>query len=58
MSEEHVLFGKYRLYRKLGSGRSGTVYLACHMELDELRAVKMVPKKLSDYDSLTRKRFF
>ena len=58
MSEEHVLFGKYRLYRKLGSGRSGTVYLACHMELDELRAVKIVPKKMSDYDSFKKEALF
>lgn len=39
-----ILFGKYRLDRILGKGRSGTVYLARHLELDEYRAIKEVPK--------------
>ena len=44
---EHVLFGKYRLCRKLGAGRSGTVYLAFHCGLEEYRAVKIVPKTIT-----------
>lgn len=42
--ENTVLFGKYQLVRLLGKGRSGTVYLALHLELKEYRAVKRVPK--------------
>ena len=55
---EHVLFGKYRLCRKLGSGRSGTVYLAYHMELEEYRAMKIVPKTMADYDTFKREALF
>lgn len=58
MLEGHVLFGKYRLCRKLGNGRSGTVYLACHMELEELRAVKIVPKTIADYDTFKKEALF
>lgn len=34
----------------LGCGRSGTVFLAKHMELDEYRAIKRVPKTFADYE--------
>ena len=33
-----ILFGKYELCRLLGRGRSGTVYLVKHKELEEYRA--------------------
>ncbi len=33
----------------MGHGRSGTVYLARHIGLDEYRAVKQVPKTRADY---------
>ena len=56
--KEHVLFGKYRLCRKLGSGRSGTVYLAYHLELEEYRAVKMVPKSMADYETFRKEALF
>lgn len=56
--EEHVLFGKYRLCRKLGSGASGTVYLAYHMELEEYRAVKIVPKALAGYETFRKEALF
>ena len=49
-----VLFGKYRLCRVLGCGRSGTVFLARHMELDEYRAIKRVPKTFVNYDLFRR----
>lgn len=55
---EHVLFGKYRLCRRLGKGRSGTVYLAYHMELEEYRAVKVVPKTMADYDTFRKEALF
>lgn len=42
--EDTVLFGKYQICRKLGCGRSGTVFLARHIALNEYRAVKQVPK--------------
>lgn len=56
--EEHVLFGKYRLCRKLGQGRSGTVYLAFHTQLEEYRAVKIVPKSMADYEVFRREAIF
>ena len=34
----------------LGRGRSGTVYLARHKELEEYRAIKQVPKTCAGYD--------
>lgn len=33
----------------LGRGRSGTVYLARHKDLEEYRAIKQVPKTCADY---------
>ena len=51
-------FGKYRLCRELGNGRSGTVYLAYHVELEEYRAVKVVPKSLADYDTFRKEALF
>lgn len=56
--EEHVLFGKYRLCRKLGSGASGTVYLAYHMELEEYRAIKVVPKAFAGYEIFRKEALF
>ena len=44
-----LLFGKYQLCRLLGRGRSGTVYLAKHRDLEEYRAIKQVPKSRIDY---------
>ncbi|MGN0157922.1 MAG: serine/threonine protein kinase [Brotaphodocola sp.] len=45
-----TLFGKYQICRELGRGRSGTVYLAKHMELEEYRAIKRVPRSCADYE--------
>lgn len=39
-----VLFGKYQLERVIGRGRSGTVFLARHLGLDEERAIKRVER--------------
>lgn len=47
--ESTTLFGKYQLCRMIGQGRSGTVWLAKHMELEEYRAIKQVPKTCTDY---------
>lgn len=44
--------------RELGNGRSGTVYLAYHVELEEYRAVKIVPKSLADYDTFRKEALF
>ena len=55
---EHVLFGKYRLCRKLGAGRSGNVFLAWHTELEEYRAVKIVPKTMADYETFRKEALF
>ena len=49
-----VLFGKYQIIRILGKGRSGTVYLARHLELEELRAIKEVPKSCACYDQFKK----
>lgn len=49
-----ILFGKYQLCRVLGCGRSGTVFLARHMELDEYRAIKRVPKTFVNYELFRR----
>lgn len=42
--EDAILFGKYQLCRLIGKGRAGTVFLAYHVELEEYRAIKRVPK--------------
>ncbi|MBP3927031.1 MAG: serine/threonine protein kinase [Clostridium sp.] len=42
--EGTVLFGKYKICRVIGRGRSSTVYLAEHLGLEEYRAIKRVPK--------------
>lgn len=47
--ENTTLFEKYQLCRVLGRGRSGTVYLAKHKELEEYRAIKQVPKSCTDF---------
>lgn len=47
--EDTTLFGKYQVCRVLGRGRSGTVYLARHKDLEEYRAIKQVPKTCEDY---------
>ena len=44
--------------RELGNGRSGTVYLAYHVELEEYRAVKIVPKSIADYDTFRKEALF
>lgn len=54
MIEATTLFGKYQICRELGRGRSGTVYLARHMELDEYRAIKQVPKSCADYEQFKK----
>ena len=56
--KEHILFGKYRLCRKLGAGGHGIVYLAYHVELETYRAVKIVPKSLVDYETFKREALF
>lgn len=47
--ESTTLFGKYQLCRILGQGHAGTVWLAKHIELEEYRAIKQVPKTCTDY---------
>ena len=38
----------------LGRGRSGTVYLAKHKDLEEYRAVKLVEKTRMDYEQFRK----
>lgn len=49
-----ILFGKYRLCRMIGRGRTGTVYLAKHESLGEYRAIKEVPKSDASYGQFLR----
>lgn len=49
-----ILFGKYQLIRVLGQGRSGTVYLAMHLELEEYRAIKQVSRSCTEYQQFRR----
>jgi serine/threonine-protein kinase len=43
-----ILSGKYQILKTLGSGASGTVYLARHHSLESERAIKVIPKTSSD----------
>lgn len=52
--ENTVLFGKYQISRMIGQGRSGTVYLAVHLGLEEYRAIKRVPKVSIDYEQFCK----
>ena len=52
--KDTILFGKYQLVRILGQGRSGTVYLAFHKELEEYRAIKRVPKSAACYEQFRK----
>ncbi len=42
-----LIRGKYRILRQLGRGGMGTVYLAEHIMLDRLRALKFISSELS-----------
>lgn len=50
-TEEQLLFGKYRLIRKLGKGQSGIVYLAEHVGLSAPRAVKVIARNSERCDA-------
>ncbi|MFR1833276.1 MAG: serine/threonine protein kinase [Lachnospiraceae bacterium] len=52
--QDTILFGKYRLCRIIGRGRTGTVYLARHEGLGEYRAIKEVPKSDAGYGQFLR----
>lgn len=54
MEKNRILFGKYRLIRQAGSGRTGTVWLAVHLGLEEYRAIKCVPKEHADYETFRK----
>lgn len=49
-----MLAGKYQLCRVIGKGRTGTVYLAFHRELEEYRAVKAVAKSSLGYEAFRK----
>lgn len=51
--KDFILFGKYRIISVLGSGNSGTVYLAEHLKLKVYRAVKCIPKDKNGRFSLS-----
>lgn len=40
-----ILFGKYQVLRKIGSGSCGFVYLVKHLSMDQDRALKVLPKE-------------
>lgn len=45
--ETHILFGRYEIISVLGTGTTGTVYLARHLKLKTFRAVKCLSKTCS-----------
>ncbi len=49
-----ILSGKYQLCHIIGKGRTGTVYLAFHKELEEYRAIKAVAKSHVEYESFRK----
>jgi serine/threonine protein kinase len=50
-----VLAGKYRVESVLGSGGMGTVFAALHLDLDEIRAVKLMhPMQLENPQAVER----
>ena len=54
MKADTVLFNKYRLDYVIGRGRTGTVWLAVHLGLEEYRAIKQIPKSAVDYEAFRR----
>ncbi|MCD7907861.1 MAG: serine/threonine protein kinase [Clostridium sp.] len=54
MTADTVLFGKYRLDHVIGKGRTGTVWLAVHLGLEEYRAIKQVSKAAVEYEAFRR----
>jgi eukaryotic-like serine/threonine-protein kinase len=51
-----VVFGKYRLLRKLGDGGMGTVWLVEHIRLGHARALKIIVSEVTD-NPINRRRF-
>ena len=52
--KDTLLFGKYQLLRCIGQGRSGSVFLAVHVELKEYRAIKQVSKNCLSYEQFLK----
>jgi len=52
-----LLVGRYRVQRRLGTGGMGTVYLAEHVHLGRLTAVKLLCPPLCTYDPGAEQRF-
>src|SRR5438034_6819252 len=52
-----VLGGRYRVLRRLGTGGMGTVYLAEHVLLGRLSAVKVLCPPLCEDDPRAEQRF-
>ena len=51
-----ILFNRYRVEKKLGEGGMGTVWLVRHLELDALRALKLIVSGIA-FDPQARARF-
>jgi serine/threonine-protein kinase len=52
--KNHIWFGKYRIIQLLGRGGSADVYLAEHMNLKALRAIKRISKKSIFHEQLLK----
>ena len=49
-----VLFGKYKIIKKVGEGSFAKVYLSVHVKLNSYRAIKCILKKDMHYEQLMR----
>lgn len=52
MVGDTIWFGKYKIIKLLGEGATAKVYLAEHILLNQLRAVKTISKKLESYEQI------
>ena len=57
INEGQIFFGKYKILGKLGEGGYSNVWLARHLKLDCLRAVKVISKREQIYERLLEEAY-